>query len=67
MGTIYSLNRRVYVRAEPGDRVTRELVSSQKTLGYFAALLTGIRPEALRLGDLVRWIARGDRVNVWRQ
>jgi hypothetical protein len=67
MGTIHDLDRRLFVRAEAGKTATPELLSAYVTLAYFAAALTGIRPEALRLGDLVRWIARGDRANVWRR
>jgi hypothetical protein len=67
MGTIHDLNRRLFVKVEAGETVTPELLAAHTTLAYFASALTGIRPEALRLADLVRWIARGDRANAWRR
>ena len=62
----HDVSRRLFVKAEAGRTVTPELVAAHVTLVYFAAILTGINPERLRMSDLVRWIARGDRANVWR-
>ena len=65
-GASQDVSRKLFVKAESGEAVTPELVAAYTTLAYFAAILTGVKPDALRLADLVRWIARGDRANVWR-
>ena len=67
MGKTHGVNRRLFVKAESGEAVTPELLAAYTTLAYFAAILTGINPERLCMSDLVCWIARGDRANVWRR
>ncbi len=58
MGTQHDLNRRLYVLAHPGERVTPELLSAYANLLYFAANVTGVSVEQLRLLHLVRWPQR---------
>jgi hypothetical protein len=59
MGTEHDLNRQLYVLARPGEPVTPELLSAYTNLLYFAANVTGVRVEQLRLAHLVRWLQQG--------
>jgi hypothetical protein len=59
MGTRHDLNRQLYVLARPGEPVTPELLSAYTNLLYFAANVTGVRVEQLRLAHLVRWLQQG--------
>lgn len=52
------MNRQLHVLASPGDRVTPELVFAYISLPYFAANVTGVRVEELRLAHLVGWLQR---------
>ena len=56
MGTRHDLNQELYVLARPGETVTPQLVSAYTSLLYFAANVTHVRVEELRLHDLVKWL-----------
>ncbi len=60
MGAGFDLTQKLYdPEVQPGDTVTDEHRLRVAALAFFAASVTDVAPERLRLRDLVAYLRRG--------